>query len=160
MTLKQSLMQRAILTLAALVIFVGGCTARVVEQHALTIETKNSGPVVFHIELAVTDTQQEKGLMERSSMPDDAGMLFVFDDVAKRAFWMKDTLIPLDLLFIAEDGTVTHIHHMAKPLDLTRITSEGPVKSVLEINGGLSDVLGISEGDKIIHPVFRNQLPQ
>ena len=64
------------------------------------------------------------------------------------------------MVFLAEDGTIHHIHHMAKPLDLTRISSERPSKAVLEVNGGLTDLLGIAEGDKVIHPVFRNQLAE
>ncbi len=130
-----------------------------VEQNVLTIETKE-GPRVFHVELAVTSEEQEKGLMNLTSMPQDAGMLFVFDNIETRSFWMKDTLIPLDVLFLAEDGTIHHIHHMAKPLDHTQITAARPVKAALEINGGLCGTLGITEGDKVIHPIFRNQLDE
>lgn len=136
------------------------CAKEVIDQQALTIETKNGGPIAFHVELAITQEQQMYGLMNRTSLPEDAGMLFIFNDVAKRAFWMKDTLIPLDMLFISADGTIHHIHHMAKPQDLTNITSEKPVKAILEINGGLSDILGIAEGDKVIHPFFKNQPPE
>ena len=129
------------------------------EQNVLTIQTAD-GPRVFHIELALYPKDQEQGLMNRKSMPQDAGMLFVFNDVDKRVFWMKDTLIPLDMLFIDKDGRINHIHHMARPLDETQITSLRPAKAVLEVNGGITDTLGIKEGDKIIHPVFRNQLDQ
>ena len=137
-----------------------GCNAQVVRQNALTIETKNNGPIVFNVEIAATESERNKGLMNRTSLAEDSGMLFVWEDVEQRDFWMKNTLIPLDMVFLAEDGTIHHIHHMAKPLDLTRISSERPSKAVLEVNGGLTDLLGIAEGDKVIHPVFRNQLAE
>lgn len=137
-----------------------GCNAQVVRQNALTIETKNNGPIVFNVEIAATDSERNKGLMNRPSLAEDSGMLFVWDDVEQRHFWMKNTLIPLDMIFITEDGTIHHIHHMAKPLDQSRITSTRASKAVLEINGGLTDILGITEGDKVIHPAFRNQLAE
>ncbi len=136
------------------------CSAATEQQDVLTIETRNNGPIVFHIEIADNEDTQELGLMNRTSLAEDSGMLFVWRDIEQRTFWMKNTLIPLDMLFVAEDGTIHHIHHMAKPLDLSKVSSEAPSKAVLEINGGLSDILGIAEGDKIIHPVFRNQLAQ
>jgi uncharacterized protein len=136
-----------------------GCVTAPAAQNVVTVET-SEGPRVFHIELADDPDEQEIGLMNRTSMPKDAGMLFEFPKIEKRAFWMKDTMIPLDMIFIAEDGTIQHIHHMARPLDRTHITSESPVKAVLEINGGLTDTLGIKEGDKVIHPIFRNQLEE
>ena len=154
--------------IAAFMIMIAGFTTykladastKFVEQSVLTVETKN-GPVVFHIEIAQTAREHAKGLMNRSSLAKDAGMLFVFGTEEQQEFWMKDTLIPLDILFLARDGKIHHIHRMAKPLDKdSLITSERPVKAVLEINGGLSDMLGISEGDKVIHPAFRNQLPE
>lgn len=152
------LFSRTFLALLAVLLFQLSCAGKIVQQHALTIETQSNGPVVFHVELAVYPDEQERGLMHRTSMPEDAGMLFVFGTVEHRAFWMKNTLIPLDMIFISEDGTINHIHHSAKPLDLSKVTSEYPVKAVLEINGGVADKMGLAEGDKIIHPVFRNQL--
>jgi uncharacterized protein len=148
------------IALVAVLLLQASCNAQVVRQNALTIETKNNGPVVFNVELAVTDAEKNKGLMNRASLAEDSGMLFIWEDVEQRTFWMKNTLIPLDMIFIAEDGIIHHIHHMARPLDQTRITSEGPSRAVLEINGGLTDILGITEGDKVIHPVFRNQLAE
>lgn len=127
------------------------------DQTVLTIETAQ-GPRVFNIEIARFPEEQKQGLMNRKSLPADSGMLFLFADEVQRAFWMKNTLIPLDMLFIAKDGEIHHIHHNAKPLDETRITSERPAMAVLEINGGLSESLGITQGDKVIHPAFKNQL--
>ena len=94
--------------------------------------------------------------MHRTEMADNAGMLFVFGDVAMRSFWMKNTLIPLDMLFIHSDGTIHHIHHNAKPQDLTSITSKYPSLAVLELNGGTADKMGIKEGDVVEHTYFKN----
>lgn len=112
----------------------------------------------FKIELAITSQQQIHGLMNRTEMPKNAGMLFVFPDEAERSFWMKDTLIPLDMLFIQKDGTIHHIHENAVPNDLTSIPSNGPVTAVLELNGGAAREFGIHEGDKAHHVFFGNEL--
>jgi uncharacterized membrane protein (UPF0127 family) len=81
-------------------------------------------------------------------------MLFDFYHEQKVSFWMKNTLIPLDMLFIAGDGTIRHIHANAKPLSTDTIPSEYPVRAVLEINGGTAALLGIKPGDKVKHPIF------
>lgn len=122
----------------------------------LKIHTAKGMDYVFHIEEALTSRQKEKGLMNRASLANDAGMLFPFDHVGRPQFWMKDTLIPLDLVFIDQNGMIVHIHHMARPLDESTITVDRPVKAVLEIKGGVADGLGIAEGDRVVHPVFRN----
>lgn len=126
----------------------------------VTVRTAAGEEFYFNVEMALTRGEHARGLMNRTMLDDSAGMLFVFDGEAQRAFWMKDTLIPLDMLFISKDGTIHHIHPMAKPQDEANISSKGVSKAVLEINGGLSDKLGIKEGDKIIHSVFRNTLAQ
>lgn len=124
----------------------------------ITIQSPDGQDHVFNVEFALTGAQQTAGLMNRTSMPLDAGMLFVFGSEDERVFWMKNTLIPLDMLFISHDGTIRHIHHNAKPLDMTHITSEKPAMAVLELNGGVTGTLGIKEGDKVIHKIFRNDL--
>lgn len=110
----------------------------------------------FNVELAVTQPQQARGLMYRTEMGDNEGMLFLFNSNTMRSFWMKNTLIPLDILFLNFDGTIHHIHHNAKPQDLTSITSKYPSKAALEVNGGTADKMGIKEGDQIIHAFFNN----
>lgn len=119
-----------------------------------TIISHDGKKHLFYIELALTPPQQAQGLMNRTEMADDAGMLFLFPAEEERAFWMKNTLIPLDMLFIKKDGTILRVHDSAKPNDLTSIKSGGPVLAVLEINGGLSKKLGIKDGDKVRHPFF------
>lgn len=135
-------------------------------------EEKSGGPVedlaivsaatgeerLFRVEIAATPEAQERGLMFRKSMPADHGMLFVFDRQMPRSFWMKNTYIPLDILFIRADGTIHHIARNAVPLDETPVPSNGPVMHVLEINGGVAQMLGIREGDKVRHPVFAVEL--
>ena len=130
------------------------------DEDKITIKTKDGADLVFHIELATTSDEQAKGLMYRTFMAEDAGMLFLFPGEDMRTFWMKNTYIPLDMIFIAKDGEIQHIHSNAKPQSLTKITSLKPAQAVLEINGGMADKLGIKEGDKVLHPAFNNILPQ
>jgi len=124
----------------------------------LTITTAKGKSYDFKVELALTPDQQAYGLMNRTKLAGDSGMLFVFGSEAEQSFWMKDTLIPLDMIFIKKDGTISHIHQNAKPKDLTSISSEGPVLAVLEINGGATDSLGIQEGDVVHNVIFGNAL--
>ncbi len=123
----------------------------------LSISTP-TGRQDFIIELALTSAQIRKGLMYREHMPVNAGMLFYFGDEAERGFYMKNTLIPLDMIFIRKDGRIHSIHENARPHDETTIYSKGPAAAVLEINGGLSKKLGIRPGQTVHHPFFGNSL--
>lgn len=125
-------------------------------QDQIFILKENGEKLNFDVELSVTPRQHAYGLMNRTEMPDNHGMLFIFNSVGKRSFWMKDTLIPLDMLFLHPDGRIHHIHHNAQPQDLTSVTSEFPAKAVLELHGGTADKMGIKEGDRVLHKVFRN----
>jgi len=122
----------------------------------IVIKKANGESLGFNVEIAESERQQEYGLMNRLTLPRDSGMLFLFRGEGKRVFWMKDTLIPLDMLFVSHDGAIHHIHHNAKPQDLTGITSEADSLAVLELKGGTCDRLGIKEGDKILYTVFKN----
>ncbi len=125
------------------------------------IQIVDGGLLNFNVEIAETPRHQEVGLMYRTYLAEDSGMLFTFgDDEKMRSFWMKDTLIPLDILFLAGDGTIHHIHHMARPQDEAMISSKRPSAAALEINGGYTEGLGIKVGDKVLHPMFRNMLAQ
>lgn len=130
----------------------GGAAAK---TEKLVIETPSGAKHEFNVEIARTPQEHETGLMNRKSMAENHGMLFVFEDNLQRRFWMRNTLIPLDLLFMTEQGVVHHIHQEAKPLDLTGIPSYGPANAVLEINGGLAEKLDIPEGSRVIHPFFK-----
>jgi uncharacterized membrane protein (UPF0127 family) len=113
----------------------------------LTISSKN-GTHQFTVQVAATPEQQERGLMFVTSLGDDQGMIFPFSPPAEQSFWMKNTLIPLDIIFIRANGTIGRITH-AQVLDPTPLPSGGPVIGVLEIRGGRADELGIKEGDKV-----------
>lgn len=126
-------------------------------EKEITIKTVEGGRHDFTVELALHPRDQEKGLMFRQSMPTMHGMLFVFGSDMQRSFWMKNTLIPLDIIFLERDGRIQHIHPMAKPQDLTMITSGQPSYAVLELNGGTASKLGIAVGDYVYNTAFRNK---
>ena len=110
----------------------------------------------FEVELALDDAHRSHGLMFRKALGPYEGMLFDFFQEMPVSFWMKNTLIPLDMLFIAADGTIKHIHANAVPMTTDAIPSQFPVRAVLEINGGSAALLGIKPGDKVKHPIFGN----
>ena len=110
------------------------------------------GQAAFNVEIADTGDTRALGLMHRPSMPRQNGMLFVFDRPKTAGFWMRNTLIPLDILFATDDGVLTKIHQNAVPLDETLISGGENIMYVLEINAGLSALYGITEGTQIRHP--------
>lgn len=112
------------------------------------------GSARFSVEIADTTRERARGLMFRESMAKSHGMLFIFDRPARVSFWMKNTLIPLDMLFVDKSGVVRKVHHMAQPGDLTSIHGGAGILAVLEINGGLSQAMGIVAGSELRHPAF------
>ena len=112
--------------------------------------------IKFEVELATNDTERARGLMFRKQLGPYEGMLFDFHQEMPVSFWMKNTLIPLDMVFIAADGTVKHVHANAVPLSTDAVPSRYPVRGVLEINGGSAALLGIKPGDTVKHPIFGN----
>jgi len=114
-------------------------------QAPLTIRS-NNGIHRFTVEIAATPEQQERGLMFRRTLAGNRGMIFPYEPAQEVAFWMQNTLIPLDIVFIRSDGTIVRIVN-AKPMDLTPLPSGQPVTGVLEIRGGRAKELGIKEGD-------------
>ncbi|EAR51673.1 hypothetical protein OG2516_03775 [Oceanicola granulosus HTCC2516] len=112
------------------------------------------GQARFHVQVADDNAERGRGLMFVEEMPTMAGMLFVYEAPQRASFWMANTLIPLDMIFAAPDGTVTRVHHEAIPHDRTPIDGGDNVRYVLEINGGLAAQLGISEGDVLQHPAI------
>ncbi|QZP08357.1 DUF192 domain-containing protein [Caenibius sp. WL] len=103
----------------------------------------------FRVELARTGAEQAKGLMFRTAMGADEGMLFPFDPPRDASFWMKNTVIPLDIIFIGTDGRVLNINANAEPYSLEPRSSAGMVKAVLELNGGRAAALGIGPGAQV-----------
>ena len=120
----------------------------------LRIVTDRGAVLDFQVEMALTSEEQRIGLMFRPAMPLDSGMLFVFPRPRIASFWMRNTLIPLDMLFIAADGTVLSIAERTETQSDRSYRSIAPVRAVLEINGGLSSLLGIAPGDRVEHPAF------
>jgi hypothetical protein len=110
------------------------------------------GAARFTVEVADTGAERAQGLMHRESMPRGAGMLFVYDRPQSVSFWMRNTLIPLDMVFADAQGKVTRVHAEAVPLDETAIRGGPGVQYVLEINGGLAEAFGIGPGTEMRHP--------
>lgn len=117
------------------------------------------GQAQFSVELADDPKEQAQGLMHREKMALSAGMYFIYETPRRTSFWMRNTLIPLDMLFVDAQGVVQHIHDSAVPLDETPIPSRSVVLSVLEINGGLSKRLGITVGSQVRHPAHSDWSP-
>lgn len=109
----------------------------------------------FQVEVMRTDEERARGLMNRAYLPADRGMLFDFKEPQIAAMWMKNTLIPLDMVFIRKDGTIANIAENTEPHSLRTISSSEPVLGVLELNGGTASKLGIAPGDKVEHPLFK-----
>lgn len=120
---------------------------------ALEVATAN-GPVRLQVEIADTEAERSRGLMFRAFLADDRGMLFDFKPARPVAFWMKNTWIPLDIIFIAPDGRILNIAEKTTPYSEAPIPSAGVTRAVLEIRGGRARELGIAPGDKVAHRIF------
>ncbi|RJT24438.1 DUF192 domain-containing protein [Chakrabartia godavariana] len=115
----------------------------------LQIRTAAGGTLSFKVEVARTENDQARGLMFRESLAPDAGMIFPMDPPRWASFWMKNTVIPLDMIFIRADGTIARIAAETVPYSLDPVDSGEPVAAVLEIAGGRAAALGIAEGDRV-----------
>ncbi len=124
------------------------------ERDELIIETARGARHRFVVELALSAEQHAQGLMYRRSLAADAGMLFVYGKEWPVSMWMKNTFIPLDMLFIAADGRIVDIVERTVPHSLEAISPGRPVAAVLEVNGGTAARLGIRAGDRVRHPAF------
>ena len=119
----------------------------------LTIVTA-AGPRKFTIELATTPAQMEQGLMFRQSLAPESGMLFDFKTPSMASMWMKNTFIPLDMLFIDAQGRIVNIAERTVPGSLDPVGAAAPARAVLELNGGTAARLGIRPGDRVLFPIF------
>jgi len=126
----------------------------VFETAELSIETADGARHDFQVEVAKTGDQRAQGLMFRRQLAADAGMLFLFGGSQERAMWMKNTLIPLDMLFIDDRGKIVRIEQRTVPHSLRAIMSGQPVSAVLELNAGTTSRLVIKPGDRVLHPAF------
>lgn len=114
-----------------------------------------SGSHEFRVELADTPGERARGLMHRKHMPADQGMLFDFHEDTQVMMWMKNTYIPLDMVFVSRQGVVTHVAANAVPFSEEIISSGGPAYAVIELNGGVAARIGLKPGDEVRHPAFR-----
>lgn len=157
---------RIIASLIALFVCFAATIAPTVAQQASEVQFDISSLVVetqekdisFTIEVADSVEETSQGLMFRENLADDAGMLFDFGAPREPNMWMKNTLIPLDMLFIDEEGMIVAIAAKARPHSERRISPGVPVKGVLEIRGGLSEELGVKPGDTVRHAIFGNEV--
>jgi uncharacterized protein len=129
---------------------------RAAEIQTLEIATRG-GVHAFSVEIATNDAERQKGLMFRKELPEGRGMLFDFGHDQDVSMWMKNTYIPLDMLFIQSDGRISHIAENTEPLSERIISSGGPVRAVLEVIGGTARKLGIAPGDRVASAMFHRQ---
>ncbi len=143
-----------IVAVACAVLLGGAQLGRAADAGKVKIVTA-TGTHEFIVEVAATKTARARGLMFRRALDPGAGMLFDYGYEKLVQFWMKDTYIPLDMIFIKSDGGIANVHHRAVPHSRTIIPSNGLVRAVLEINGGTAERLGIRAGDRVDHPIFK-----
>jgi len=143
--------------LAVLALFVwAGAVGPVAAADTEILEiTSKTGVHVFAVEIAATDAQRTHGLMYRKSLPAGYGMLFDFKQDQMIAMWMRNTYVPLDMIFIRRDGTIARIAQNTVPLSERIISSGVPVRAVLEVIGGTARRLGLAPGDRVSHRMFR-----
>ena len=147
---------RIFLILAALLV---GAAAAAASCAADRVDVRSgSSSASFTVEIADTEEERALGLMNRPEMAPFNGMLFVYPRPQSVSFWMKNTLIPLDMLFIDETGTVQSIHRNATPLSTESIPGGQDIKLVLEINGGMAEMLGLAPGAELRHPAIGQEV--
>jgi len=150
---------RAFFAAAFALVLLTGCSPGQGNRHLPTtriVVDASSGPAAFQVEVASDDKARERGLMFRTSLAPDAGMLFDFHGEGYRNFWMKNTPLSLDIIFIRADGTISTIAANTVPYSYAGIPSSEPVLAVLEINGGRAAELGIAPGAKVHAAIFGN----
>jgi uncharacterized membrane protein (UPF0127 family) len=139
---------RAALAASAMLVLAAPALAQGTDLQTIEIATKG-GTRTFAVELAVNDQERARGLMYRKELPEGRGMLFDFKEEQDVGFWMKNTYIPLDMIFIRADGTIRRIAANTEPLSERTVPSGGPVRYVLEVIGGTARKLGIEPGDRV-----------
>ena len=155
---RQLLRARLWIALAAVVALCAflGVGARAASFQTLEIATK-SGVQVFSVEMATTEEEKTTGLMYRKELADGKGMLFDFTPEQEVSMWMKNTYIPLDMIFIRADGRILRIAENTEPLSTRIIASGGLAKGVLEVIAGTAQKYGIAPGDRVAHPLFNRR---
>jgi hypothetical protein len=128
-------------------------------QDRLWLVTGPGQETPIEVEIAQEPREKELGLMFRTELPQGTGMLFPYDGPREVTMWMRNTYIPLDMVFIRKDGVVHRIEKRAEPLSERIIASQGPVSAVLELPGGDAERLGLEPGDRVRHPYFEGKAP-
>jgi len=141
---------------AVLAALLAGAVAPALAGEAEVLVVTAKGRFLFTVEVAETEAQRRQGLQHRKGLAAGAGMLFDYKRVQPVAMWMKDTLIPLDMLFIDAAGRVVNVARDTVPLSRAAIPSAAPVRAVLEVNAGTARRLGIRPGDRVLHAIFGN----
>ena len=127
------------------------------QTERLVIATRDNRRLEFIVEMALAPEQQMTGLMFRTALADDEGMIFDWGAPRESAMWMRNTLIPLDMVFIAADGRIHRIAERTVPLSLATVESRGPVRATLELAGGAAERLNLRVGDRVLHRLFGTQ---
>jgi uncharacterized membrane protein (UPF0127 family) len=140
-------------SIALMAPLIGAAAQGAAKLERLEIATK-SGVHLFAVEMAITPEQQAQGLMYRKELPEGQGMLFDFQAERETSFWMKNTYISLDMIFIRADGRIHRIAANTTPLSEAQVYSNGPVRAVLEVIAGTCRKLGIVPGDRVAHRIF------
>lgn len=120
----------------------------------LTIIGRDGSRHLFRTEMALGPNEQTVGMMFRTAMAPDDAMLFDWGQPRESSMWMRNTLLPLDMIFITADGRINHIHERAVPQSLAAISSRGPVRATLEVQGGTAERLDLRVGDRVLHRIF------
>ncbi|ABE39761.1 protein of unknown function DUF192 [Rhodopseudomonas palustris BisB5] len=144
------------LTIALMLCAFAARGAQAAKMETLEIVTR-TGVHVFSVEIATSEQERETGLMYRKQLPEGQGMLFDFRPEQQVSMWMKNTYIPLDMIFIRADGRILRIAENTEPMSTRIISSGGPVTGVLEVIGGTAKKLGIAAGDRVGHPLFKGR---
>ena len=152
-TAQGSIEPKAVRRLALAVVFLTFLGAAGCEESpaGMPVAKMTIGKKSYNLEVARTETEQEKGLMKRDSMPQDHGMIFVFPDEQMRSFWMKNTRFPLDILFLDSRGKVVSIHPM-RAYDESNTSSDLPAQYAVELNKGQAESSGVKVGDVLEIP--------
>ena len=145
---------RSLSIIAALLVgLLAAVSSQAADRNILEIASK-TGVHVFSVEIADNDAERAKGLMFRKELPEGQGMLFDFHTDQEVAFWMENTFIPLDMIFIRGNGTILRIAENTTPMSTKQVPSGGPVRAVLEVIAGTARKMGIAPGDRVAHPIF------
>ncbi len=148
-------MRRVLFVVCLLIMLPAVMTARLAAAELQTLEiASKTGVHPFAVEMALTPEEQARGLMYRKSLPQGQGMLFDFKVDHELTFWMKNTYISLDMIFIRGDGRILRIAENTEPLSERLVPSGGPARAVLEVIAGTARKLGIAPGDRVSHPIF------